>query len=287
LYVDKVIKNTFTIDINGVEIRVYDSSREVGEYLTPTTLVFLHGSPGQISNWKYQLEYFKNYYRVIAYDQRGYGMSDKPKRVSINDYIRDLARVLKTLNIEESNTILIGHSFGGMIAQTYASEHGIKGLVLIGSLVKLKVTLLDKFIWNTPPILWRKLLFTDNPITRRLYRDLFFSSATSENVFKEFMEDNREYIESLPGYVFQYEKHFKDYDATSILPKIKCPTLIIVGKDDKVTPVEQSKQIHKLITNSKLIVIENAGHLVLYEKPEEVNKLIHEFIEQLEKKQAK
>jgi len=50
LYVDKVIKNTFTIDINGVEIRVYDSSREVGEYLTPITLVFLHGSPSQISN---------------------------------------------------------------------------------------------------------------------------------------------------------------------------------------------------------------------------------------------
>jgi len=280
MYVDKVIKDTIFLDVNGVKLRVYDSSREK-QYDEAITLVFLHGSPGQISNWKYQLRYFKEYYRVIAFDQRGYGMSSKPRVVSIDDYLSDLDELLNRLNVNAKDTVLLGHSFGGMIAQIYAAHHNVKGLVLIGSLVKLKASLIDKFIWNTPPLLWRKLLFTDNPLTRRLYRKLFFSSKTSAEIFREFMEDNRQYIESLPGYVFQYEKYFRDYDATSILPKISCPALIIVGREDKVTPVEQSQQIHKLIPNSKLIIIDDAGHLVLYEKPNELNKIIHDFIKTL------
>ena len=282
MYTDRVIKNTFFITINGLRIRIYDSKREIEEYKKPLTLVFLHGSPGQISNWKHQLEYFKKYYRVIAYDQRGYGMSDKPRKVTVNDYLDDLFKILRELSVKEGETVLIGHSFGGMIAQTYASEYNIKGLVLIGSLVKPEVTLLDRFIWNTPPILWRRILFTNNPLTRRLYRKIFFSPSTPESVFIEFMSDNTEYIESLPGYVFQYERFFKDYDATEILPKIRCPTLIIVGKDDRITPVEQSEKLHRLIPNSKLVIIDNAGHLILYEKPKEINKLIYEFVSSLE-----
>lgn len=177
--------------------------------------------------------------------------------------------------------ILIGHSFGGIIAQTYASENEVKGLVLIGSLIRLKASLLDKIIWKTPPILWRKLLFTNNPLTRRFYKSLFFSKTVSEDIFKEFINDNEEYLERLPGYVLQYEKFFQEYDGRKFLSRIKCPTLIIVGEEDKIAPLSEAKEIGNLIPNSKLVVIKNAGHLVLYEKYELLNSTIHNFIKSL------
>jgi len=276
-YIDDVIKDYFFVEVNGVSLRAYDSVR-LKSYTNDLTLVFIHGSPGQISNWKYLIDYFKEYYRVIAYDLRGYGMSDKPLVVSMDDYIKDLRELMEVLKVNNGNAVLIGHSFGGMVAQEYASRYGVRGLVLIGSLVRTHPDIIDKIVWRLPPFLWRKLLFTENPLTKVLYRKLFFSPKTPESIYEEFMRDNKDYIESLPPHVFRYMKYFVNYDASKSVSKIKCPTLIIVGSDDKVTPPEQSKELHTLIPNSKLVVIPNAGHLVLYEKPQELIKEIMNFI---------
>ena len=272
--------NLFFVELNGLKIQVYDSSKRYS-YQTPLTIIFLHGSPGQISNWKYQISYFEEKYRVVAYDQRGYGRSDKPIEVTLNDYLDDLTLLMNKLNISVEDAVLIGHSFGGMVAQAYARDHTIKGLVLIGSLIKIKPDMIDKIIWHLPPVFWRRLLFTENPLTRKVYRDLFFSPSTSDEIFQEFIKDNREYLESLPAHAFRYLKFFRDYDASNWLPEIKAPALVIVGEDDKVTPKDESVKIHELLPNSRLVILERAGHLILYERAEELNKLIDEFIKKL------
>ena len=272
--------NLFFVELNGLKIQVYDSSKRYS-YQTPLTIIFLHGSPGQISNWKYQISYFEEKYRVVAYDQRGYGRSDKPIEVTLNDYLDDLTSLMNKLNISVEDAVLIGHSFGGMVAQAYARDHPIKGLVLIGSLIKIKPDMIDKIIWHLPPVFWRRLLFTENPLTRKVYRDLFFSPSTSDEIFQEFIKDNREYLESLPAHAFRYLKFFRDYDASNWLPEIKVPALVIVGEDDKVTPKDESVKIHELLPNSRLVILERAGHLILYERAEELNKLVDEFIKKL------
>jgi len=272
--------NLFFIDLDGLKIHVYDSSKKYG-YQSPLTLILLHGSPGQISNWKYQISYFEKKYRVVAYDQRGYGRSDKPIKVTLNDYIDDLISLMNKLNVSADDAVLVGHSFGGMVAQAYAGDHTLKGLVLIGSLIKIKPDVIDKIIWNLPPIFWRKLFFTENPLTRKMYRNLFFSPSASDEIFEEFIKDNKEYLESLPAHAFRYLKFFQDYDASKWLPKIKAPTLVIVGEDDKVTPKDESVKIHELLPNSRLAILEKAGHLILYERADDLNKLIDGFIEEL------
>ena len=266
------------IEVNEINIHIYDSEAEE-KYGGKTTIIFLHGSPGQISNWKHQIKYFKKYYRTVAYDQRGYGQSDKPLRVTLEDYINDLKAVIDVKNIDPDHLYLVGHSFGGIVAQEYASKNRLKGLVLIGSLSKFTPDYIDKIVWRLPPIIWRKLLYTENFLTRRLYRKIFFSEKTSEEIYQEFLRDNKDYIEGLPPHVFRYSKFYKDYDASNTVVNIKAPTLIIVGRDDKVTPPEHSKTLKKLIPESRLEIIDDAGHLILYEKPDKINKLIHEFIE--------
>ncbi|RLE70190.1 MAG: hypothetical protein DRJ37_06885 [Thermoprotei archaeon] len=280
MYIDKVITNTFYLEVNDVKLRVFDSGREK-TYSDGTTLFFLHGSPGQISNWKYLLNYFKKHYRTIAYDLRGYGMSSKPKKVSLEDYLRDQAALMKELGVRDEDAVLIGHSFGGLVAQEYAARRKVKAIILIGSLVRLKPDMIDWVVWNLPSILWRRLFFTENMLTRRLYRRVFFSVETPDKIYEEFIRDNKEYLESLPAHAFRYLKYFKNYDASKTVSRIRSPTLIIVGEEDQVTPVNQSETLNRLIKNSILRIIPKAGHLVLYEKPEILAREIHSFIKNL------
>ena len=274
---------TFYLKIDDIRLHIYDSVEKCN-YEEPTTLVFLHGFPGQMSNWKYQVRFFEQKYRVIVYDQRGFGKSDKPLKVSFENYISDLDVVLERRSVKVEDTIIVGHSFGAMIAQSYASRRNVKGLVLIGSLRKMEPDITDYIVWYLPSFIWKKIFFTENILTKRMYRNLMFSHKTSDKVFEEFIRDNREYLETLPSHVYRYSKYLVHYDTSKDLVKIRAPTLVIVGEHDKVTPPRENMEIAKLIPNSKIVLIKNAGHLVLYEKPEELNRVIHEFVKKISKK---
>ncbi len=268
------------IEVRGVKLKVYDSGGE-REYSSPLTLVFLHGFPGQMSNWKYQVPYFREKYRVIVYDQRGFGESDKPREVSFEDYVEDLDSLLGAIGVDSGDTVVIGHSFGAMVAQLYARDHSVKGVVLIGSLIKMRIDFLDYIIWYLPSLIWKPLFFSRNPLTERIYSKLYFSPSTPKKVFEEFAEDNVDYLKRLPPHSYRYSKYFKGYNAEPWLGRIRVPTLVIVGEDDKATPPEENKKISELIPNSRLIVVKNAGHMVIYEKPREVNKAIEDFIKEI------
>ncbi len=276
MYIDPkelIDKSTYYIQVNNTRIKIYDSKTD-----SKYTLIFLHGVPGQISNWKYQIAYFKNKYRVIAFDLRGYGDSDKPLMISLDDHLGDLEKIIDELSIEKSKAFLIGHSYGCIVALEYAMRNNIGGLVLIGPVAEFKADFMDKIIWHLPPFIWKKLFFTMNPLTIRLYRKMFFSPITDNQVFNDFIKDNKDYIEGLPPHVYRYTKYLVGYRVGEEHSRINTPTLIIVGEDDKVTPPEHANKIYSLIKNSKLKIIPGAGHLILYEKPDQLNELIDEFI---------
>ncbi len=263
--------------MRGVRIRVYDSADHFS-YADRTTLVMLHGMPGQLTNWRYQIEGLQGRWRVIAYDMRGYGKSDKPETVSLQDYLMDLGEIMGMLSVDERDAVLLGHSFGGMVAQAYARGRDLRGLVLVGSALRHRQGVTDWIVEHLPPALWRPALFRPNPLTVRFYRRLFFSPSGPPGAFEEFMRDNAEYISGLPAHVHRYSRMLRGYDASPWLGEIGCPALVVVGRDDGVTPVEQSREIARLIPRAKLAVIEGAGHLVLYERPDLLNSLIEKFV---------
>ena len=111
-----------------------------------TPLIFIHGAFANSSMWDPQWEYFQNRFQVIRYDLRGHG---KTGRSGLNSYqmdtfVDDLAAFLDALEI--SSAILCGVSFGGSIAQGYASRYPekVKGLVLAGSMVSMSLTFSEK-----------------------------------------------------------------------------------------------------------------------------------------------
>ncbi len=268
------------LKVNGVQLNVYDSAKHGGKK-EGLTLVFLHGFPGQMSNWKYQVLYFEKKYRVVVYDQRGFGESDKPKQAVMSDYVDDLKALLEFLEIDPREAVLVGHSFGGMVAQLYARDNPAKALVLIGSLTRPRIDFTDYIINYLPSFIWKPLFFKRNPLTERLYPELYFSPSTPLSVWEEFAKDNVDYLQRLPAHVYRYHMRFKDYNAEKWLDKIDVPALVVVGEHDKVAPTEEAERIHRLLKNSRLVVIKDAGHMVLYEKPRELNSVIEGFLENL------
>ena len=262
---------------DGVELNV--CSNFWGRHVEGRVAVLLHGSPGQVSNWRFQVDYLvKRGHPVIVYDQRGYGRSGKPKEVCLEDYLRDLSAVLRALSVEDRQAVLAGHSFGTMVALPYAVTHDVPALCLVGPVLKLRTDFTDWIIQHFPPAIWKRLFFTENFLTRRMYRNLFFSRETPDEVYEEFIRNNRDYLESLPPHTFKYLYRMLDYDATKYAPKVRANTTILVGEEDKVTPPEESRKLHELIPNSKLLVVKGAGHMILYEKPDIVNKEIEGYL---------
>ena len=87
------------------------------------TLVFLHGFGGRARQWYYQLRTFSDQNRVIAFDQRGHGQSDKPgSGYNMATLQSDLLAVLDTFGINQQ-IVLVGHSFGGAIAAGFAAKY--------------------------------------------------------------------------------------------------------------------------------------------------------------------
>ena len=242
------------------------------------SLLLLHGSPGQISNWKYIRPNLATMYHVITPDLRGYGQSDKPKYINIRDYLKDLDVLLDVLSIKATDITIIGHSFGSMIAMEYAASRDVKSLVMISPALEIPKSVMDWFILHFPSFLWKPVLFSNNLLARNMYRSLFFSPKTSDSIYQEFINDNTDYIRSLPPQTFRYLSRLK-YDGSKSAKNTKAKTLIIVGEDDRITPPENAKRIAEFIKGAKFKIIPEAGHMILYEKPKEIVALITDFLD--------
>ena len=226
-------------------------------------LVFIHGSGGSSYTWKNQLNLAIDY-DLIALDLPSHDKSDTFSDLSLNLYVDVVQQLIKSLNYE--NVILCGHSLGGAIVQqyyfTYPKE--VSGLILFNTGARLRVA---PFFLNSIKNNYQKFLDS-------LPADAFYR-ATPEETIKLYIQETSK-ISADVTY-----KDFKICDGFDVLNKlstIEVPCLIIVGKQDQLTPVKYSEFFRNKIKNSELHIIDKAGHMVMLEKPNDVNQAIENFI---------
>ena len=230
-------------------------------------IIFSHGWMCDCSVWNSQIEFFSKKYKVIAYDQRGHGKSDKPKAdYSIETLSNDLYSLIQELNLEK--VTLVGHSMGGMTAITFALNHPdkVSKLVLVGTSAKMNFSGYIQ-IWIMMHI------FSYESFARGMI-DLLYDP--SEQVKKEAFDRAM----NTPKFV-TYDcatEFMKNYDIRDQIFKIKVPTLIVVGEKDKATPVEMSRYLNREIEDSKLKIIPDSKHMVIIDKANELNEIIDMFI---------
>jgi len=250
------------------------------------TIILLHGFASSASFFKAQIKLLKNFYRIIAFDALGHGKSEHPKELNISkniryEIIRDLEDLLKFLGIKEKYGI-IGHSLvGGMIAQLICIRHpeDIKFLILLNSGYIMIDNVIRNMFYNLLPYFIR-MNFLDvvaNTVEDVLDKTIpYIITALSNSVYNLNLPKEELYMK-IEDQIFRMITEIKEYDPSGI----KCPTLIIGGRLDNFAPEQMSEELQKKIPNSKLEIIDMAGHFAPAQRKEVVNELICNFIKDL------
>lgn len=259
-----------TIEVNNFELS-YD---DVGEGSIP--IICLHGFPFDKTMWHEQLNFLKSSKRVIACDIRGFGKSkDEESHLSIELFSEDLIAFMDVLNIDKA--MICGLSMGGFIALNAMKRfpERFDALILCDT----------QCIADTDEVKEKRNQTIDdikvNGVTD-------FNEGFIKSVFhKDTLSNNKALVDKLSSVVFANTQHIitmgltalaERSDTCSILSNITIPTLIICGREDEVTPLDQSEFMHAAINESTLHVIENAGHVSNLEQPLKFNQHLLDFL---------
>lgn len=218
-------------------------------------------------------------YRVIAIDNRGGGLSDKPDiPYNMDMMAKDAASVLDSLGIRKAH--ICGLSLGGMIAQHFALCYP----AMTASLVLACTSCGGRHSVQPDQAVVAALFDTQQTPQERLRRllPIVFSQEFISNepdVLKHFTSLRLKHPPPPHAYKRQGEAVML-HDTYDQLPEISVPALVIAGAKDKVIPVENSRILASRIPGAELIILEEAGHFLSVEAPEAVNKAIHGFLKE-------
>lgn len=239
--------------------------------LCQETILILHGWGGSYQSWlRIQELLTKAGYCVIVPDLPGFGKSAAPKNSwSVDNYVEWVKEFCDKQNL--SQFFLLGHSFGGRIAIKFAAKYPkkLKGLILnsaagITPRPKIKISIfcflskICSLIFSLPVLKFLRPLTLKIVYRFGVGRDyqLIQTSAMRET-FKKVIEE----------------------DLVVYLSQISLPTLIVWGAKDKMTPISDAYKMNKLIKNSKLKIILNGRHGLHISQPDELYKIIREFLD--------
>lgn len=202
-------------------------------------------------------------YNIFALDLPSHNNSDKFSELFIDLYVDVVRKFIEIL--DSKNVILCGHSLGGAVIQTYYFKYPLdtKALILIGTGGRLRVS----------PLILETLKNDFQEYLSGTWMTFY------RGVSKELIElQKNELLKTDPEVIYNDFKICDEFDLLDKTTSISIPCLIIVGKQDNLTPVKYSEFFHKNIKSSELVIIEKAGHMVMLEHPKRVNKAIENFI---------
>ena len=235
-------------------------------------LVLVHGFLGSSTMWKPQIDFFKDYFRVITPDLPGFGKSNKTKSHNSIQSISNL--ILNSLEEKKINKFhLLGHSMGGMIVQEMAKKKGDKILKLIcystGSIGEMPGRF--ETVEESRENLKKNGLKT---MARNIAKTWFVKGEDAKYFDVCIEAGTQTSMEVADNSLVA----FKNWNGVDTLKKIKNETLIIWGDKDKSYNLKQVRTLKKNISNSSLVIFEGCAHNVHLEKIEEFNRTVFNFI---------
>jgi len=232
------------------------------------TLILIHGAGGDHLSWPTQLRRLSGY-RVYSPDLPGHGKSRGHGLQRIPAYGETILNWIRGLNLPK--VILAGHSMGGAIALWLAVNHPelMHGLVLMstGTSLPVNLSLIEE--------LATQVGFTtavDN-IMRWSFSPKI-EPALVENVKKHMLKMR-------PSVVAGDFRACDRFDIKEELDQIQVPTLVMVGDEDKMTPIRFSEELVHGIKGAELEVVKASGHMIAIEQPEVVATKVRSFMEQV------
>lgn len=216
-------------------------------------ILFLHGW-GQSMQMVNPLIDRWNGCKVLSLDMPGFGKSNQPINHDLSDYMESIAKLLKKLDFIPE--VIIGHSYGGKIAYLYYKKYGCKGLVFIApSLIKPRFN----------PIIFYKI-----------YKYKIMKKFTKGNLNNYGSNDYKNASDDMKKLLVRATNTYFDKE----IKKIKVPTLIYWGINDKTTPLYMAKKLNKKIINSKLIIHPFGDHFAYFQYQDHFTKSVMLFLKE-------
>lgn len=229
------------------------------------SIVILPGWGDNRKTFSYMIDFLKNFFTIYILDYPGFGNSPFPnKDLTIYDYSELIYQWIQEIASED--VILIGHSFGGRIITTLLGyyHYSFQNIILMNSAgIKPRKTLTNKIRTFTYKFLKRIKCFVPKKF-RNSYQNYLFSKFASKD------------YKNLDSKMMQTFKNVVNEDLKPYLKYIKAKTLLIWGNLDDATPIQDANTMHKLISNSELVVIDGTNHFTYLQRPQLMNQIIYE-----------
>lgn len=228
-------------------------------------LVLIHGAGGSHLHWAPTTRRLSGH-SVYAIDLPGHGRSPGGGMVTIEGYVEALESWLRQRDLR--HPVLVGHSMGGAIALCAALKlaEGLGGLVLVGTSDHLPVN---------PTLLG--MLEKDETYPGAV--DLIVRWSFSPTAEARLMELSRKRMLETPRAVVHGDfRACERYDVQGELERIRLPTLVICGADDKMTPERNVRRLAQGLPDSRFELIPGAGHMVMLERPRALDEVIQDFL---------
>ncbi len=229
-----------------------------------TPLLLLHGLMGGLSNFGPAIDHFSKTYNVVMPTLPIYEMP--MLSVSLDGLLAFVEEFVAYKGYERVH--LIGNSLGGHLALMYVLKNpkGTASLTLTGS-----SGLYESAMGNTFP------KRGDFDFIKKKTQETFFSPETAtEELINEIFTTVNDRNKALR--IIMTSKSAVRNNLSDRLHEIKCPTLLIWGRNDSVTPPFVGQKFHELISQSQLVWVEECGHAPMMEHPQKFNDILEEFL---------
>jgi pimeloyl-ACP methyl ester carboxylesterase len=235
-------------------------------------VILLHGLMGALSNFGGLVDYFANSHNVVFPFLPIFEMP--LRKLSVIGLVDFVDRFIEHQGY--TNVHIVGNSLGGHVAQLYALRRPdrVKSLTLTGS-----SGLFENAMGSTFP------KRGNYEYIKQKTQDVFYDSSIAT---KEYVDDLYEMVNNRNKAIriITTAKSAIRHNLGDKLHNIKCPTLLVWGREDGVTPLFVGEKFHELISNSRLVIIEKCGHAPMMEKPAEFNAIFKEFLASVENKES-
>jgi 3-oxoadipate enol-lactonase len=269
-------ENAFTmtlIRLNDIQLAYTDTG--IGR-----PVVLIHGYPFNRTLWDEQVNALTSSYRLIVPDLRGFGDSDASAGpATMNLLAQDVARLLDHLGI--SQAVIGGLSMGGYVVLAFQKQFPsrVRGLILADTRAQA----------DSEEAKQTRAQHAEKALTEGMagIADAMLPKLlTPETVSKrpDVVKRVRDMmLKTKPeGAAAALQGMAVRDDQTQLLPQITVPSLILAGREDPITPVADSEEMHQAIVGSRLVVLEKASHVSNIEQSEQFNQELERFLREID-----